>query len=91
MGDPLIVLPHDLFVNKLPNGEKEFFCYVRFPTSAMDKATGFSWRIASSRTGNVRGSGRARLVCLGGAAQSIVPAPGKPAQEEQLPSQMTDH
>jgi hypothetical protein len=31
MGDPLITLPHGLLVNKLPNGEKEFFCHLCFP------------------------------------------------------------
>ncbi len=55
MGDSLITLPHDLFVSRLPNGEKEFFCFIHFPNMEMDQAQDFSWRIASSQTGNVSG------------------------------------
>lgn len=55
MGDPLTALPHDLFVSKLPSGEKEFFCFICFPNTGIDQAKGFCWRIASSRTGNMNG------------------------------------
>jgi murein DD-endopeptidase MepM/ murein hydrolase activator NlpD len=54
MGDPLIILPHDLFVSKLPNGEKEFFCYISFPID-MDQPAIFSWKIAAGKAGNVNG------------------------------------
>ncbi len=51
---PLVVSPHDLFVSKLPNGEKEFFCYIRVPDTEMDQVKGFSWKIAS-KAGNMSG------------------------------------
>ncbi len=53
MGDLLITLPHDLFVSRMPNGEKEFFCFIHFPTIEMDQAKDFSWEITSSQTGNL--------------------------------------
>jgi hypothetical protein len=49
----LVVLPHDLFLNRLPNGEKEFFCFVCFPDGNMKQAKHFSWKIASNTTGVV--------------------------------------
>lgn len=55
MENSLAVLPRDLFVSRLPNGEKEFFCFIRFPNTEVDQAKDFSWQIASSKTGNVQG------------------------------------
>ncbi len=55
MGDSLVTFPHDLFVNKLRNGEKEFFCFIHFPTGA-DQAKEISWTIVSSQTGSVSGA-----------------------------------
>ena len=43
----LKTLPQDLFVSKLPNGEKEFFCFLLFPNE-MDQTTSFTWKITSS-------------------------------------------
>jgi murein DD-endopeptidase MepM/ murein hydrolase activator NlpD len=51
----LVASPHDLFVNKLPNREKEFFCFIHFPSIGVDQARGFSWQIASSKRGTVNG------------------------------------
>ncbi len=48
MGDSLAALPQDLFVSKLPNGEKEFFCFIRFPKVVTEQAGHFSWRITTS-------------------------------------------
>lgn len=47
----LIALPRDLFVSKLPNGEKEFFCFIYFPNVKVDEAKYFSWRISSNQNG----------------------------------------
>lgn len=55
MEESLVVLPHDLFVNKLPNGEKEFFCFICFPKIGTDRARSFSWRIVSGKAGNMNG------------------------------------
>ncbi len=54
MGDSLVTFPHDLFVNRLCNGEKEFFCFIHFPASA-EQAKEISWRVAFSQTGSVSG------------------------------------
>jgi len=46
----LTTLPHDLFVSKLPNGEKEFFCFIRFPNISMEPAKRFSWKITTNKS-----------------------------------------
>jgi peptidase M23-like protein len=48
LNSPLMVLPHNLFVSKLPNGEKEFFCFICFP-NGIDQTKHFSWRITSNK------------------------------------------
>jgi murein DD-endopeptidase MepM/ murein hydrolase activator NlpD len=44
---PLTTLPHDLFVSKLPNAEKEFFCFICFPSLTIGEVKHFSWQIDS--------------------------------------------
>lgn len=51
----LEVFPHDLRVNRLPAGEKEFFCFIHFPNIGGDQAKDFSWRITAGKTGSVNG------------------------------------
>jgi murein DD-endopeptidase MepM/ murein hydrolase activator NlpD len=48
LNSPLTVLPHNLFVSTLPNGEKEFFCFICFP-NGIDQTKQFSWRITSNK------------------------------------------
>jgi hypothetical protein len=43
-------IPHDLFVGKLPNGEKEFFCFICLESGTTDRANRLSWRIKSTET-----------------------------------------
>jgi murein DD-endopeptidase MepM/ murein hydrolase activator NlpD len=42
-------VPHDLFVSKLPNGEKEFFCFICFESGTTEQVNRLSWRIRSTR------------------------------------------
>lgn len=51
----LRVSPQDLFASKLPRGEKEFFCYVHFPSINLDQAQDFSWRIGWGKDEAVSG------------------------------------
>ena len=44
----LLTLPHDLFVSKLPTGEKEFFCSICFPTGGGEPAS-LSWKLTFSQ------------------------------------------
>ena len=44
----LMALPHDLFVSRLPNREKEFFCFISFPNPNIEQAKQFSWKITSN-------------------------------------------
>jgi len=60
LNSPLMVLPHDLFVSKLPNGEKEFFCFICFP-NGIDQTKQFSWRITSNKDRSTSISGE-RLI-----------------------------
>lgn len=41
----LTTLPHDLFISRLLNGDKEFFSYIRIP----EQAGCFSWQIQSGK------------------------------------------
>jgi murein DD-endopeptidase MepM/ murein hydrolase activator NlpD len=43
-------IPHDLFVSKLPNGEKEFFCFICFENETTDETKYLSWRITATRS-----------------------------------------
>ena len=45
-------IPADLFVSKLPDGEKEFFCYIGFKNGAAEHAYRLSWSIRSTKTGD---------------------------------------
>ena len=54
-------LPHDLFISKLRNGEREFFCFICFSNGSIEPAKYFSWKITSSRNNTTFVSGE-RLV-----------------------------
>ena len=45
-------IPHDLFISKLPDREKEFFCYLSFKNGTADHANRLSWRIRSTKAGD---------------------------------------
>jgi murein DD-endopeptidase MepM/ murein hydrolase activator NlpD len=45
-------IPADLFVSKLPDGEKEFFCYISFKNKAAEHANRLSWSIRSTKAGD---------------------------------------
>ena len=47
---PLKSVPQRLFMSKLPNGEKEFFCFICFEETR-EQAKQLSWRITSTNTG----------------------------------------
>lgn len=44
----LTTLPNELYVSKLPNGEKEFFCFICFPNMGKEEAESVSWKITST-------------------------------------------
>ncbi len=41
-------IPRDLFVSKLPDGEKEFFCFICLENGTTDRMSRLSWRIKST-------------------------------------------
>jgi murein DD-endopeptidase MepM/ murein hydrolase activator NlpD len=48
----LTTLPNDLFISKLPNGEKEFFCFICFRNEIANQAKYLTWRITSVKSEN---------------------------------------
>src|SRR6266487_97754 len=61
LNPPLVAVPHDLFISKLSNGEKDFFCFICFPNISIEQVKHFSWKITSSRSRDAFMSGE-RLV-----------------------------
>ena len=45
-------IPADLFVSILPDGEREFFCYISFTNGTADHANRLSWSIRSTKDGD---------------------------------------